>query len=263
MCILSNLGFFVTLAALDIVSEAFQPLKGLPPRRLARTVLVLTTDQRLILYQTDNLGVFIHIEGEDNYDEGTIQQRRNKIPTNTEWTRIKVWSVRWITSMKYIVYSEYDPSSQYVWNLSWLPFKANYLFRSQKYGIATIHTNIQSVTFTYINNTINDFQLLHGSDVVMCGYRLLSNIVASCQIRTTAGCACAGDAGNIFPATDFKGNRWLATPACIPARAWRMSGSLTGGNGENVPGIAGACATPQFCVSGKRPIPLFKRWWII
>ena len=28
----------------------------------------------------------------------------------------------------------------------------------------------------------------------------------SCQIRKIAGCACAGNAGNVFPATDFKGN---------------------------------------------------------
>ena len=30
---------------------------------------------------------------------------------------------------------------------------------------------------------------------------------ASCQIRKIAGCACAGNTGNVFPATDFKGNR--------------------------------------------------------
>ena len=41
------------------------------------------------------------------------------------------------------------------------------------------------------------------------------------QIRHTAGCACAGNAGNVFPTTDFKRNRWLAIPACIIARAWR------------------------------------------
>ena len=29
---------------------------------------------------------------------------------------------------------------------------------------------------------------------------------ASYQIRKIAGCACAGNAGNVFPATDFKGN---------------------------------------------------------
>ena len=30
---------------------------------------------------------------------------------------------------------------------------------------------------------------------------------ASYQIRKIAGCVCAGNAGNVFPATDFKGNR--------------------------------------------------------
>ena len=43
----------------------------------------------------------------------------------------------------------------------------------------------------------------------------------SCQICTLAGCACAGNAGNVFPATNFKGNRQLAIPACITARASR------------------------------------------
>ena len=42
---------------------------------------------------------------------------------------------------------------------------------------------------------------------------------ASYQIRKIAGCACAGNVGNVFPATDFKGNHLLAIPACITARA--------------------------------------------
>ena len=66
---------------------------------------------------------------------------------------------------------------------------------------------------------------------------------ASFQIRKIAGCACTGNAGNVFPTTDFKRNRHLAIPACITARASRMSWSLTRGSGENVPGIPGACAT--------------------
>ena len=44
---------------------------------------------------------------------------------------------------------------------------------------------------------------------------------ASSQILKPAGCVCAGNAGNVFPATDFKGNRQLATPACITAHASR------------------------------------------
>ena len=57
--------------------------------------------------------------------------------------------------------------------------------------------------------------------------------------------------GMFFPATAFKGNRGLAIPACITARAWPhvpwcMPGSLTCGGGKNVPGIPGACATRNF-----------------
>ena len=44
---------------------------------------------------------------------------------------------------------------------------------------------------------------------------------ASYQIRKLAGCACAGNAGSVFPATDFKGNRCLAIPTCITARESR------------------------------------------
>ena len=43
----------------------------------------------------------------------------------------------------------------------------------------------------------------------------------SLLIRKIVGCACAGNAGNVFPATDFKGKRQLAIPACITARALR------------------------------------------
>ena len=52
----------------------------------------------------------------------------------------------------------------------------------------------------------------------------------SYQIRKIAGCACAGNAGSVFPITAVKGNRGLTIPACITARAWphvpwSMSGS--------------------------------------
>ena len=41
------------------------------------------------------------------------------------------------------------------------------------------------------------------------------------QIRKIAGCACAGNTGNVFPITDFKGNRYLVIPACITASVSR------------------------------------------
>ena len=41
---------------------------------------------------------------------------------------------------------------------------------------------------------------------------------------------------------------------CVTHVPWYMSGSITRGGGENVPGIPGACATRNFYVSGKRSL---------
>ena len=72
---------------------------------------------------------------------------------------------------------------------------------------------------------------------------------ASYQIRKTVGYACAGYAGNVFRTTDLSGNRLLAIPACITARAWRTCHDacrLTRDGGNNDPGIPGTCATRNF-----------------
>ena len=88
------------------------------------------------------------------------------------------------------------------------------------------------------------------------------------QIPKITGCACAGNAGNAFPATDFKRNHKLAILACITARAshvpWCMSGSLTRGGGENDPSIPGAWATHTFAyvVRGQDPRYCFSRLYI-
>ena len=68
---------------------------------------------------------------------------------------------------------------------------------------------------------------------------------ASCQIRNIAGWACTRNAGNVFPqaATDFKGNRSLALPACITPRR-RVKCSRHSRRMHN----------PQFHVNGKRPL---------
>ena len=70
---------------------------------------------------------------------------------------------------------------------------------------------------------------------------------ASYQIRKIAGCACAGNAGNVFPRHWFKRKPVVCDPGmhhgtCVTHVPWCMSGSLTCGDGENVPGIPGACA---------------------
>ena len=45
------------------------------------------------------------------------------------------------------------------------------------------------------------------------------HVWTSYQIRKIADCACVGNAGSVFTATDFKGNRQLAIPARITVRA--------------------------------------------
>ena len=70
---------------------------------------------------------------------------------------------------------------------------------------------------------------------------------ASYQIRKIAGCACAGNVGIVFPHPRFQGKPLVSDPdmhhcTCVTHVPWCMSGSLTCGDGENVPGIPGACA---------------------
>ena len=70
---------------------------------------------------------------------------------------------------------------------------------------------------------------------------------ASYQIRKIAGCACAGNAGNVFPRRRFQRKLLVSDPGmhhgtCVTHVPWCMSGSLTCGDGENVPGIPSACA---------------------
>ena len=70
---------------------------------------------------------------------------------------------------------------------------------------------------------------------------------ASCQIRQIAGCACAGNAGNVFPRGRLQRKLLVSDldmhhGTCVTHVPWCMSGSLTYGGGENVPGIPGACA---------------------
>ena len=70
---------------------------------------------------------------------------------------------------------------------------------------------------------------------------------ASYQIRKIAGCACAGNAGNVFSRRRFQRKPLVSDPGmhhgtCVTHVSWCMSGSLTRGDRENVPGIPGACA---------------------
>ena len=70
---------------------------------------------------------------------------------------------------------------------------------------------------------------------------------ASCQIRKIAVCACAGNAGNVFPRRRLQRKSLVSDPGmhhgtCVTHVPWCMPGSLARGGGENFPGIPGACA---------------------
>ena len=70
-------------------------------------------------------------------------------------------------------------------------------------------------------SSIPNVELALQSRKLMINYMAIILPWASYQILKTAGCAWAGNVGNVFPAADFKGNRQLATPACTTARAPR------------------------------------------
>ena len=81
---------------------------------------------------------------------------------------------------------------------------------------------------------------------------------ASYQIHKIAGCACAGNAGNIFPRRRFKRKPLVSDPGmhhgtCVTHVPWCMSGSLACGDRKTFPAFP-AHAHPQFCVSGKSPM---------
>ena len=66
-----------------------------------------------------------------------------------------------------------------------------------------------------------------------------------------------------FPATDFKKKPLVSDPDMhhgthVP---WCMSGSLTGGGGENVSGIPGACATCNFTYLVRDPMRVESALW--
>ena len=59
---------------------------------------------------------------------------------------------------------------------------------------------------------------------------------ASYQIRKIAGCACAGNTGNVFPRRQFQRKPLVSDPGmhhgtCVTHVPWCMSGSLTCGDG--------------------------------
>ena len=74
------------------------------------------------------------------------------------------------------------------------------------------------------------------------------------------GCACAGNAGNVFPATAGKQSRHASRhvrDAHAVMHAWIANSRfpLNSTAGENVPGIPGACTTRKFTYLVRGPSP--------
>ena len=95
----------------------------------------------------------------------------------------------------------------------------------------------------------------------ICRLSHLPSPWASCQIRKIAGCACAGNAGNVFPTYRLQRKPQVSDPGmhhgtCVTHVPWCMSESLIRGGGENVPGIPGACATRNFAYLARGPSPI-------
>ena len=86
----------------------------------------------------------------------------------------------------------------------------------------------------------------------------------SYQIRKLAVCACAGNAGNVFSATDFKRNCGLEIPACITARASHTCRAACRDRQLAVRGKRSQHSrrmrNPQFYVSRKRPMGWLPRF---
>ena len=82
---------------------------------------------------------------------------------------------------------------------------------------------------------------------------------ASYQIRKIGGCACVGNAGNVFPRHRLQRKPLVSDPGmhhgtCVTHVPWCMSGSLTRGGGESVPDIPGACAIRKFAYLVRGPL---------
>ena len=100
-----------------------------------------------------------------------------------------------------------------------LMVKCYWFLYTDALGILTVETMLPDIVFlAYVVGTPR--KILNA--VVHKGPGIKQEILwASYQIRNIAGCACAGNTGKDFPATNFNRNHLLAIPAYIPARASR------------------------------------------
>ena len=87
-----------------------------------------------------------------------------------------------------------------------------------------------------------DWNTFLSQDSVHSLSHLICNTWASYQIGKIAGCACAWNPGNVSHRRRFQRKPLVSDPGmhhgtCVTHVPWCMSGSLTCGDGKNVPGI--------------------------
>ena len=107
-----------------------------------------------------------------------------------------------------------------------------------------------------INQTTQQWLNIHKSFLLhlLC---MLSNVPLTRYVKSCVAHA-QGMPGIFFPAAVFKGNCYLAIPACITARAWRTCRDacryrIHAVAGKTLPAFP-AHAHPQVYLSGKRPM---------
>ena len=103
-----------------------------------------------------------------------------------------------------------------------------------------------------------------------CSMVYLFESWASCQIRKIVGCACDGNAGNVFPATRVS-DPDMHHGTCVTLVPWCMLGSLTSSflwsrwRGKPSRQSQRMC-NQQFYISGKRSIAVFFQqlhFWLV
>ena len=105
---------------------------------------------------------------------------------------------------------------------------------------AVISTNFERALIKH-----KQVSLPHGSNKSL-SWNVTLRTWASYQIRKTVGCACTGNAGNIFPRHRLQKKLLVSDPGmhhgtCVTHVPCCMPGSPTSDGGENDPGIPGAC----------------------
>ena len=129
----------------------------------------------------------------------------------------------------------------------------------RKYSTADRKHDENTWSLKLNKNDISD--LLNEQDISKHFYYIDDGCItswASCQIRKIAGCACGGNAGNVFPPTTGLQSRHASRHVC-DSLLWCMLRSLTRGflwcqwlaKGSR---HSRSMHKPQFCASGKRPI---------